>query len=158
VDRTALHVILLFCLALGALFCVMKLKLALLGFSPALWCVFVCTVAVEQSLISLQSLMWFVWTAHVLVLSDTYPLPDVPEWAVLIQHKPTGSGSPWLLEEIMAPYWKSSLTNIFGAKRQDITGGWRKLNNVVLLHCLWLRWCGRWECSTCEKHEKCVQS
>jgi hypothetical protein len=40
-----------------------------------------------------------------------------------IQHKPTGSGSPWLLEEIMALYWKSLLMNIFGAKRDEITGG-----------------------------------
>jgi hypothetical protein len=50
-------------------------------------------------------------------------LPFLLEWAVLIQHKPTGSGSLWLLEEIMAQYWKSLLTNIFGAKREDITGG-----------------------------------
>jgi len=28
-----------------------------------------------------------------------------------------------VLEEIMARYWKSLLTNIFGAKREEITGG-----------------------------------
>jgi len=57
------------------------------------------------------------------VPSDTCPSPVLPEWAMLIQHKPTGSDSWWLLGEIMALYWKSLLTNVFGAKREEITGG-----------------------------------
>jgi hypothetical protein len=49
--------------------------------------------------------------------------------------EPMGSGRLWLLEEIMTLYfWNSLLMNIVGPKRQEVTGGERKLNVVLLFN------------------------